>query len=869
MTDKDEGHGAWSKVPIWDGSPQTWRSFRREMAWWTSSLDLESTKKYNLAARWLLRQTGMVRARGEEFLPEELVYQPEIVGKDPETGEDVILTPADPLHGIKKLMKALEEMNGKTTLDKRGELRGQFYLELKRRPGERISEFCTRFRTMVADLKSEGVSLPSSELGWFLRSKLGLDPLRTQLLDTALGGSEDYEVIEREILRLFKDLHSQDPLARKQFGDGRPPLLQKFLNQQSNPSRASSYAPSMASTAPRSFKSSASSTSSRFSNRRPFPPPRQAMVSEVEDDVDGDEEHVDEGQDPQSLEELMQTEAEALAAELDAAAEEGVDEVMLQEIESSVETAAEALLTMREAKTRLQEVKRDRGYNKADGGDKKGTLAKKQSGKHPCFDCGLQGHWAGDPECQKPGQGLGRKPSPKKVKQVKLVESLNTEHVAEAEATIPPANEVLTVACTTRPAISDSLMRALDDAAVAKEVNALVSAKLACDKRLVGALDSACNRTCTGPEWLSGFLDGLKQAPQEIQDLVISRPERETFRFGNGGTQVSVERWRLPAVVGGTLICFWTSVVPVPSLGLLLGRDFLEAVGADMSFSRRTLKCESLNMVPIALPQLTAGHYLLHLLPSCWPGVVSQKRWKRLGVDGVLELQLSASEWLRKRFGGRTCNAQTAHDHLLTEHSLHAGRLVLAQASMSSASLKPTSTSTTSSSTRSCLSTQISHGDSVSEPTMASHGAAPARKKHVGGKRHSALARAKAIPALFALALSLSHFGSAVEGTGQRPGFGWNCPQESLAESGLGQQVHHGKPGRVLSPSESFGHSTFLHRGPQVGGHACWPSGQGFEFKAEKTSAEGSLGRSSTCRRERSSRARGENPDRPQGRCLL
>ena len=743
MTDKDEGHGAWSRVPIWDGSPQTWRSFRREMAWWTSSLDLESTKKYNLAARWLLRQSGMVRAQGEEFLPEELEHQPEVVGKDPATGEDVILTPADPLHGIKKLMKALEEMNGKTTLDKRGELRGQFYLELKRRPGERISEFCTRFRTMAADLKSEGVSVPSSELGWFLRSKLGLDPLRTQLLDTALAGSEDYEVIEREILRLFKDLHSQDPLARKQFGDGRPPLLQRFLSQQSNPSRASSYTPSMASTAPRSFRSNASSTSSRFSNRRSFPPPRQAMVSEVEDDADEDEEQADDGLEPQSLEELMQTEAEALAAELDAAAEEGVDEATLQEIENSVETAAEALLTMREAKTRLQEVKKDRGNGKTDGSDKKGTLAKKQSGKHPCFDCGLPGHWAGDSECQKPGQGLGRKPSPKKVKQVKLVESLNTEHVVEADETVQPANEVLTVACSPRPAISDSLMRALDDAAVAKEVNALTSAKLACDKRLVGALDSACNRTCTGPEWLSGFLDGLKQAPKEIQDLVISRPERETFRFGNGGTQVSVERWRLPAVVGGTLICFWTSVVPVPSLGLLLGRDFLEAVGADMSFSRRTLKCESLNMVPIALRQLTAGHYLLHLLPSCWPGVVSQKRWKRLGVDGVLELQLSASEWLRKRFGGRTCNAVTAHDHLLTEHSLHAGRMVLAQASMPAASLKPTSTPTTSSSTRSCLSSQVSNGDAITESAVASHGASTERKKHVGVKRNSALARAK------------------------------------------------------------------------------------------------------------------------------
>ena len=76
---------------------------------------------------------------------------------------------------------------------------------------------------------------------------------------------------------------------------------------------------------------------------------------------------------------------------------------------------------MREAKTRLQEVKKDRGYGKTDGSDKKGTAAKKQSGKHPCFDCGLPGHWAGDPECQKPGQNLGRKSPPKKAKQMKMI----------------------------------------------------------------------------------------------------------------------------------------------------------------------------------------------------------------------------------------------------------------------------------------------------------------------------------------------------------------------------------------------------------------------------------------------------------------
>ena len=106
---------------------RSWRAFSREMTWWMEALDVQSTKKYNLAARWLLRQSGIVRQRGEEFTPAELAFQP-VTAKDPETDEDVIITPEDPLAGLNKLLKALESINGKTQLDKRGDLRNTFYL---------------------------------------------------------------------------------------------------------------------------------------------------------------------------------------------------------------------------------------------------------------------------------------------------------------------------------------------------------------------------------------------------------------------------------------------------------------------------------------------------------------------------------------------------------------------------------------------------------------------------------------------------------------------------------------------------------------------------------------------------------------------
>ncbi|CAJ1340125.1 unnamed protein product, partial [Effrenium voratum] len=83
--------------------------------------------------------------------------------------------------------------------------------------------------------------------------------------------------------------------------------------------------------------------------------------------------------------------------ELEAAEEEGVDPEFLDSVEAGFEQAAETLVTMRKARTRLAEVRKDCGYGRAQdpGGRKPPATAEKASGKHPCFDCGQSGHWAG------------------------------------------------------------------------------------------------------------------------------------------------------------------------------------------------------------------------------------------------------------------------------------------------------------------------------------------------------------------------------------------------------------------------------------------------------------------------------------------
>ena len=450
---------------------------------------------------------------------------------------------------------------------------------------------------------------------------MGLDSIRKQLLDTALGAQEGYDLVEFEALRLFRDLHTADPLHQRP--PDRPPLLQRFLSssQQSGPSGRTSVPSSGSSHAStfRSFRSASSNSSAKpggFS--KPFQTaPRQAMVAEgVEEDEPEEEELMpadDQAQSaPASLEEVLQAEAEVLASELQQLEDEGsVEPQLLEELENGVEAAAESLVTMREARSRIAEVRKDRGFGKAGTG--KGNFKPKLHGNQAsakkattkCWDCGESGHWGGDPQCRRPGAGLfkpkGKGNNSALAKHVKVAEALNTEHAIEmVDSGIKPEDAHEVMACSNR---SLSLPEVLD---YVNESNAAQTQVLSLDKRMIGALDSACNRTCSGNVWLNHYLKSLEKAPKEIQNLIKASPESEVFRFGNGGCKTSFMRYRLPMMVGSSLLTVWVSVVDVPSLGLLLGRDFLDAIGAVLSFSRKMLRADLLDGSLVPLRQIAA-----------------------------------------------------------------------------------------------------------------------------------------------------------------------------------------------------------------------------------------------------------------------
>ena len=153
-SEKDSGKGAWRKVPTWNGSPLTWRSFKREMAWWASC--------HNLVARWFLRQTGTVQQRGLEYQKRD-------------TRSSRSRKPARNWFSFPRI-----RWQGSTCSWR---LRTQFYLHLARKPVEWVADYAS-----PADFgrrSQEGVHEAAGP-------RLGLHALRMQLPESGLRGSDLY-----------------------------------------------------------------------------------------------------------------------------------------------------------------------------------------------------------------------------------------------------------------------------------------------------------------------------------------------------------------------------------------------------------------------------------------------------------------------------------------------------------------------------------------------------------------------------------------------------------------------------------------------------------------------------------------------------
>ena len=132
--------------PSWGVDPRTFKRFEVDVKWWLAGEDWWQLS-YNVAARFIVRQTGAARARAELFDPEDLD------GDDPVMEDGEAITPGDPAAGVKRATAAFRELLGQTAVERKAEALEIYHKKLHRRSGERVGDRCTRFRNHVAQMR--------------------------------------------------------------------------------------------------------------------------------------------------------------------------------------------------------------------------------------------------------------------------------------------------------------------------------------------------------------------------------------------------------------------------------------------------------------------------------------------------------------------------------------------------------------------------------------------------------------------------------------------------------------------------------------------------------------------------------------------
>lgn len=230
-------------------------------------------------------------------------------------------------------------------------------------------------------------------------------------------------------------------------------------------------------------------------------------------------------------------------------------------------------------------------------------------------------------------------------------------------------------------------------------------------------------------------------------------------------------------MIGNSLLTVWVSTVPVDSLGLLLGRDFLDAVGAVINFSRRMMRADLLDGSLVPLRQLAAGHFALQLAPKAWPSP-GALRWRKVGLDDVVEIQVSTKDWLARKLEAHSLSRKPVHEHLVTEQSVKAAawpsRGISAQLRGASQTVAHSAQTPRSASNRSAGTTSLqkplvrrssnSHANQGREDprSMAKIPPSTSRSRHLARPWHPLVVAAAAISATLAGALPKHHQGRAV-----------------------------------------------------------------------------------------------------------
>ena len=494
--------------------------------------------------------------------------------------------------GVQKILSALQApMEQKQIYQKRRYLHE--FENLRRNHGETLRAYVNRFRRVQRSLRSVGIEVSytydSESLGARLLDRSGLSHEQQRMLLVGTSQSLAFDQLAEAMVLQFPDYRGAPPILG---ANGRE--VSKGSSKGKPSSSPSSTASSSSSTtnSHTSYRTSSTALSSSSGKGGSV---KRAFVAEVEqpanDDTPENLETIDE--EPQAEEEADQS------ADSEHTAQEG-DDPDLSELAEVLTITAKKLsgLTL------------GRKWAKSKPSGPRDRASPSDAKKHThCSACGAKGHWYQDPECPKNQGTSSRSPPSNRVPDKKrhAVGVIHHEHGAVSihDQQEQEYGQIFSVGMIHNMDIHHAFTAAHVDVFAGFLV-----------------LDSGCQRTCCGKQWMNAHLTKLKQ----FDLLPYSVKAEDVFQFGKGSPSKSSTRTFLPSGVGGEPFLLGTCVLEenIPCLG---SNSLLTQLGAVLDLSADLVTFRKLG-VTTKIHRL-GGHMAIDIMDFSQDSF-DQKFWKEM-----------------------------------------------------------------------------------------------------------------------------------------------------------------------------------------------------------------------------------------------
>ena len=525
-------------------------------AWKYAKDDLRSFPKWQRKLEIWKRQITSFMSRKDAAL---LLYS-SLTGEAEEELEHCDLDKLASSEGIEYIEQTLKSGLATRLVYQKRKLMSD-YESIVRQPSESVRAFANRYRRAEQALQSVSVDIrgmyDDESRGNRLLERSRLSPENQRLVLIGSAYNLAYEAIVESLCMSFPEHKSPPQLFGK---DGQPIKA-----------RQSFTSPSTSST------TSTSSSSSSFKGKgkgKGFGKAKHAFVTEVEDDQ---LEAIEEEDDPHESEAEHEAEQE----------DDQYDQQELADEEAPEESFADIAEVLTVTAKKLQSLTLGRKFS----GSKSIEERKKTS---TCAACGQVGHWSGDSQCPKSSKGKsdgkgkskdGSKSTPKKVyMSLHHPDGSTTSHHQE-DAPVPNFFTFVTLM-----------------------VHEVCVAGAPLHGKMV--IDTACQRTCAGLNWLDGYKALLHQHQLRCKTV----PSSEAFQFGSGAPTQAKDRVYMPVSFGDHLMVIGASAIAT-NIPLLASNVFLETTQAVIDIASSSIY---FGVIDVLLPLCKLnGHLTVDI--ACFP----------------------------------------------------------------------------------------------------------------------------------------------------------------------------------------------------------------------------------------------------------